>query len=126
MLKKDKGILQFKNKKNIGIASVKNKNKICFECVWIPEYVFVPGVSPCQAFSDYQLQQMTSTFIDQFGFNEDEFAEQEERVEWVEFSDKYYRLLRLQYIVSSVGHIAGKDIFDYQIKLYLNYSHFWE
>ncbi|CAH1799356.1 unnamed protein product [Owenia fusiformis] len=31
-----------------------------------------------QAFSDYQLQQMTSNFIDQFGFNEEEFAEQEE------------------------------------------------
>ena len=36
-----------------------------------------------QAFSDYQLQQMTSNFIDQFGFNEDEFAEPDERVEWV-------------------------------------------
>ncbi|ESO89290.1 hypothetical protein LOTGIDRAFT_106669 [Lottia gigantea] len=34
-----------------------------------------------QAFSDYQLQQMTSTFIDQFGFNEDEFAEQEDRID---------------------------------------------
>ncbi len=34
-----------------------------------------------QAFSDYQLQQMTSNFIDQFGFNEDEFAEQDDRVE---------------------------------------------
>lgn len=34
-----------------------------------------------QAFSDYQLQQMTSNFIDQFGFNEEEFAEQEEKIE---------------------------------------------
>ena len=33
-----------------------------------------------QAFSDYQIQQMTSHFIDQFGFNEEEFAEQEEGV----------------------------------------------
>lgn len=32
-----------------------------------------------QAFSDYQLQQMTSNFIDQFGFNEEEFGEQEEK-----------------------------------------------
>lgn len=38
-----------------------------------------------QAFSDYQLQQMTSNFIDQFGFNEEEFAEQEEKIEWVTF-----------------------------------------
>ena len=36
-----------------------------------------------QAFSDYQLQQMTSNFIDQFGFNEEEFGEQEEKTEWV-------------------------------------------
>lgn len=34
-----------------------------------------------QAFSDYQLQQMTSNFIDQFGFNEEEFAEQEDKIE---------------------------------------------
>lgn len=40
----------------------------------------VPG-SIHQAFSDYQLQQMTSNFIDQFGFNEEEFNEQEGRVE---------------------------------------------
>ncbi|XP_041452558.1 serine/threonine-protein phosphatase 6 regulatory subunit 3-like isoform X1 [Lytechinus variegatus] len=33
-----------------------------------------------QAFSDYQMQQMTSHFIDQFGFNDEEFAEQEENV----------------------------------------------
>ena len=34
-----------------------------------------------QAFSDYQLQQMTSNFIDQFGFNDEEFAEQDEKIE---------------------------------------------
>lgn len=34
-----------------------------------------------QAFSDYQLQQMTSNFIDQFGFNEEEFQEQEEKAD---------------------------------------------
>ena len=33
-----------------------------------------------QAFSDYQMQQMTSHFIDQFGFNDEEFAEQDENV----------------------------------------------
>lgn len=34
-----------------------------------------------QAFSDYQLQQMTSNFIDQFGFNEDDFGDHEEKTE---------------------------------------------
>ncbi|XP_066483298.1 serine/threonine-protein phosphatase 6 regulatory subunit 1 isoform X4 [Tiliqua scincoides] len=33
-----------------------------------------------QAFVDYQLQQMTSAFIDHFGFNDEEFGEQEENV----------------------------------------------
>lgn len=40
-----------------------------------------------QAFSDYQLQQMTSNFIDQFGFNDEEFAEQDEKIE-AAFSEK--------------------------------------
>lgn len=33
-----------------------------------------------QAFSDYQVQQMTSNFVDQFGFNDEEFAEQEDNI----------------------------------------------
>ncbi|KAE8593953.1 hypothetical protein XENTR_v10019384 [Xenopus tropicalis] len=33
-----------------------------------------------QAFVDYQMQQMTSAFIDHFGFNDEEFGEQEENV----------------------------------------------
>ncbi|CAG5118802.1 unnamed protein product, partial [Candidula unifasciata] len=40
-----------------------------------------------QAFSDYQLQQMTSNFIDQFGFNDEEFAEQDDKIDSA-FSDK--------------------------------------
>ncbi|CAL1543575.1 unnamed protein product [Lymnaea stagnalis] len=40
-----------------------------------------------QAFSDYQLQQMTSNFIDQFGFNDEEFAEQDEKIE-ASFTDR--------------------------------------
>ncbi|KAK3776485.1 hypothetical protein RRG08_023835 [Elysia crispata] len=40
-----------------------------------------------QAFSDYQLQQMTSNFIDQFGFNDEEFAEQDGKIE-AAFSDR--------------------------------------
>lgn len=35
----------------------------------------------CQAFSDYQMQQMTSNFIEQFGFNDEEFADQDDVVE---------------------------------------------
>lgn len=37
----------------------------------------------CQAFSDYQMQQMTSNFIDQFGFNDEKFADQDDIGKWV-------------------------------------------
>lgn len=33
-----------------------------------------------QAFSEYQVQQMTATFVDQFGFNDEEFADQDDSV----------------------------------------------
>jgi len=33
-----------------------------------------------KAFADYQTQQVTNSFVDQFGFNEDDFAEQEETI----------------------------------------------
>lgn len=33
-----------------------------------------------QAFSDYQIQQMTANFVDQFGFNDEEFSEHDENI----------------------------------------------
>lgn len=33
-----------------------------------------------QAFSEYQIQQMTANFVDQFGFSDEEFADQEDNV----------------------------------------------
>lgn len=36
--------------------------------------------SSLQAFMDFQMQRMTSAFIDHFGFNDEEFGEQEESV----------------------------------------------
>ncbi|XP_068132012.1 serine/threonine-protein phosphatase 6 regulatory subunit 2 isoform X2 [Hyperolius riggenbachi] len=41
---------------------------------------FPNELSVQQAFSDYQVQQMTSNFVDQFGFNDEEFAEQEDNI----------------------------------------------
>lgn len=37
------------------------------------------GVPP-QAFSEYQIQQMTANFADQFGFNDEEFADQDDNI----------------------------------------------
>lgn len=46
-----------------------------------------PGYSLChnnflssQAFSEYQIQQMTANFVDQFGFNDEEFADQDDNI----------------------------------------------
>ncbi|XP_058883379.1 serine/threonine-protein phosphatase 6 regulatory subunit 2-like isoform X1 [Acipenser ruthenus] len=44
------------------------------------ESPFHNEISLQQAFSDYQIQQMTSNFVDQFGFNDEEFAEQTDNV----------------------------------------------
>uniref|UniRef100_A0A8C5QCA6 Protein phosphatase 6 regulatory subunit 2 n=1 Tax=Leptobrachium leishanense TaxID=445787 RepID=A0A8C5QCA6_9ANUR len=41
---------------------------------------FPNELSVQQAFSDYQIQQMTANFVDQFGFNDEEFAEQEDNI----------------------------------------------
>nr|XP_032815767.1 serine/threonine-protein phosphatase 6 regulatory subunit 3-like isoform X5 [Petromyzon marinus] len=46
----------------------------------IKDIGFPPDASLQQAFSDYQMQQMTSNFVDQFGFSDEEFAEQEDNV----------------------------------------------
>lgn len=37
---------------------------------------------PCvvQAFSDYQIQQMTANFVDQFGFNDEEFTDHDDSI----------------------------------------------
>ncbi|KAG8440125.1 hypothetical protein GDO86_006063 [Hymenochirus boettgeri] len=41
---------------------------------------FPNELSVQQAFSDYQIQQMTANFVDQFGFNDEEFAEQDDNI----------------------------------------------
>ncbi|XP_039617467.1 serine/threonine-protein phosphatase 6 regulatory subunit 2a isoform X3 [Polypterus senegalus] len=44
------------------------------------ESTFTNELSLQQAFSDYQIQQMTASFVDQFGFNDEEFAEQDDSI----------------------------------------------
>lgn len=36
-----------------------------------------------QAFSDYQIQQMTANFVEQFGFHDEEFSEHDENIKYV-------------------------------------------
>ncbi|KAI1882523.1 hypothetical protein AGOR_G00251630 [Albula goreensis] len=44
------------------------------------ESPFPNELSLQQAFSEYQIQQMTANFVDQFGFNDEEFAEHDENI----------------------------------------------
>uniref|UniRef100_A0A673YAT4 Protein phosphatase 6, regulatory subunit 2a n=1 Tax=Salmo trutta TaxID=8032 RepID=A0A673YAT4_SALTR len=46
------------------------------------ESPFPNDLSLQQAFSDYQIQQMTANFVDQFGFNDEEFSEHDENINW--------------------------------------------
>ncbi|KAJ7329411.1 hypothetical protein JRQ81_015585 [Phrynocephalus forsythii] len=45
-----------------------------------PEAAFPNDLSLQQAFSEYQIQQMTANFVDQFGFNDEEFADHEDNI----------------------------------------------
>uniref|UniRef100_A0A8C6TLE9 Protein phosphatase 6, regulatory subunit 2a n=1 Tax=Neogobius melanostomus TaxID=47308 RepID=A0A8C6TLE9_9GOBI len=47
------------------------------------ESPFPNDLSLQQAFSDYQIQQMTANFVDQFGFNDEEFSEHDENIKYV-------------------------------------------
>lgn len=46
----------------------------------LKEFSFPEEAVLQQAFMDFQMQRMTSAFIDHFGFNDEEFGEQEENV----------------------------------------------
>lgn len=50
------------------------------DCADFREIQFSQESALQQAFSDYQMQQMTSNFVDQFGFNDEEFLETEESI----------------------------------------------
>lgn len=46
-----------------------------------PDYsLFHSSTLSSQAFSEYQIQQMTANFVDQFGFNDEEFADQDDNI----------------------------------------------
>uniref|UniRef100_A0A7M4ECE4 Protein phosphatase 6 regulatory subunit 2 n=1 Tax=Crocodylus porosus TaxID=8502 RepID=A0A7M4ECE4_CROPO len=47
------------------------------------ESAFPNELSLQQAFSEYQIQQMTANFVDQFGFNDEEFADQDDNIKIV-------------------------------------------
>ncbi|XP_066463849.1 serine/threonine-protein phosphatase 6 regulatory subunit 1 isoform X2 [Eleutherodactylus coqui] len=76
------GSLTETNKKNtVDLVNTRNMHSSSDdEDSDLKEFNFPQEAVLQQAFVDYQMQQMTSAFIDHFGFNDEEFGEQEESV----------------------------------------------
>ncbi|KAG8568004.1 hypothetical protein GDO81_013861 [Engystomops pustulosus] len=76
------GSLTDTNKKNtVDLVNTRNMHSSSDdEDSDLKEFNFPQEAVLQQAFVDYQMQQMTSAFIDHFGFNDEEFGEQEESV----------------------------------------------
>ncbi|MBW03849.1 Serine/threonine-protein phosphatase 6 regulatory subunit 2, partial [Eschrichtius robustus] len=62
------------------------------------EGVFPSELSLQQAFSKYQIQQMTAAFVDPFGFSNEEFAEQDNSV-----NAPFDRIMEINFSVNSPG-----------------------
>ncbi|KAL0968353.1 hypothetical protein UPYG_G00265760 [Umbra pygmaea] len=57
---------------------------------------FPKGLSLQQTFSDYQIQQMTANFVDQFGFNDDEFSDHSDNI-----NASFDRIAEIQFSVDT-------------------------
>nr|CAB3265861.1 serine/threonine-protein phosphatase 6 regulatory subunit 3 [Phallusia mammillata] len=58
-----------------------------------------------QAFTDYQLQQMTSNFIDQFGFTDGDFAEHDE-------PDKFNKINSIDFDIKADTNTPSQELFE--------------
>lgn len=56
-----------------------------------------------QTFSDYQIQQMTANFVEQFGFHDEEFSEHDENIKWAGFSRSILPLWSLVNLQKRIG-----------------------
>lgn len=66
---------------------------------------------------------MTSNFIEQFGFNDEEFADQDDVVEWVLF---LHLLFKYYHVTQKVHHTtlqAGGSFFSLLIHSVIEYVH---
>nr|XP_006212628.1 serine/threonine-protein phosphatase 6 regulatory subunit 2 isoform X7 [Vicugna pacos] len=71
------------------------------------EGVFPSELSLQQAFSEYQVQQMTATFVDQFGFSDEEFAEQDDSV-----NAPFDRIADISFSVDADEDSPGAALFE--------------
>ncbi|XP_077566271.1 serine/threonine-protein phosphatase 6 regulatory subunit 2a isoform X2 [Stigmatopora nigra] len=71
------------------------------------ESPFPNDLSLQQAFSDYQIQQMTANFVDQFGFNDEEFSEHEENI-----NATFDRIAEINFNLDSDDNSANAAAFE--------------
>ncbi|XP_044796639.2 serine/threonine-protein phosphatase 6 regulatory subunit 2 isoform X8 [Bubalus bubalis] len=71
------------------------------------EGVLPSELSLQQAFSEYQVQQMTATFVDQFGFSDEEFAEQDDSV-----NAPFDRIAEISFSVDADDDSPGAALFE--------------
>ncbi|XP_035282067.1 serine/threonine-protein phosphatase 6 regulatory subunit 2-like [Anguilla anguilla] len=60
-----------------------------------------------QAFSDYQIQQMTANFVDQFGFNDEEFAEHDDNI-----NATFDRIAEINFSLDADDDSANSAVFE--------------
>uniref|UniRef100_A0A673MAG3 Serine/threonine-protein phosphatase 6 regulatory subunit 2-like n=1 Tax=Sinocyclocheilus rhinocerous TaxID=307959 RepID=A0A673MAG3_9TELE len=71
------------------------------------ESPFPNDLSIQQAFSDYQIQQMTANFVDQFGFNDEEFSEHDENI-----NAAFDRIAEINFNIDADDHSANSAAFE--------------
>ncbi|XP_034529148.1 serine/threonine-protein phosphatase 6 regulatory subunit 2a isoform X3 [Notolabrus celidotus] len=71
------------------------------------ESPFPNDLSLQQAFSDYQIQQMTANFVDQFGFNDEEFSEHDENI-----NATFDRIAEINFNLDADDNSANAAAFD--------------
>ncbi|XP_034163222.1 serine/threonine-protein phosphatase 6 regulatory subunit 2a isoform X2 [Pangasianodon hypophthalmus] len=71
------------------------------------ESPFPNDLSIQQAFSDYQIQQMTANFVDQFGFNDEEFSEHDENI-----NATFDRIAEINFSIDADDNSASAAAFE--------------
>ncbi|XP_066523851.1 serine/threonine-protein phosphatase 6 regulatory subunit 2a isoform X2 [Hoplias malabaricus] len=71
------------------------------------ESPFPNDLSIQQAFSDYQIQQMTANFVDQFGFNDEEFSEHDENI-----NATFDRIAEINFNIDAEDNSANAAAFE--------------
>uniref|UniRef100_A0A1A7YHK8 Protein phosphatase 6, regulatory subunit 2a n=1 Tax=Iconisemion striatum TaxID=60296 RepID=A0A1A7YHK8_9TELE len=68
---------------------------------------FPNDLSLQQAFSDYQIQQMTANFVEQFGFHDEEFSEHDENI-----NATFDRIADIEFILDADDNSANAAAFE--------------